>query len=405
MRPAAADFVRSFLWVSGVLLAGIVLLNRAVDPYGAYRGFPSDVFLEAKGVQDTRTWKAELVRHFTGSTVLVGSSRVRTGYDPESAAIPGGPACNLGIGGTNFYELAYVLDFILQQPRVRRIVLCLDFHQFTAGRTVSNDFDVSRFNPGQPPFDYHCNLLLRQEAARLSLETLARHVTGTASHLTPLGFHRPEAVEVDVPAAKLADRSLRSALNNPDTLAGFRYSPERLHDLAGITRDCRAKGVELIVVIHPVHVTMLEAVRCAGLWEEYERWERDVVQIVAEASGGATPVWDFTGYGPYTAEPLLTSTAEDLHANRWFWEPSHCKAELGEQVLRRILDSPDADTSFGRRVTPDSAQRHLAQIELEREAWLRANRDEAAAVKEIARAAGYEPNVVVVAETERLPTN
>jgi hypothetical protein len=404
MRPASADFLRSFLCVSGVLLAGIVLLNRAVDPYGAYRGFPSDLFLEAKGVQDTRTWKAELVRHFTGSTVLVGSSRVRTGYDPESTAIPDRPACNLGIGGTNFYELAYVLDFILQQPRVRRIVLCLDFQQFTAGRTVSNDFDVSRFNPGQPPFDYHCNLLLRQEAARISLETLARHVTGTASDLTPLGFHRPEAVEDDAPAAKLAERSLRSALNNPDTLAGFRYSQERLSDLARAVRDCRTKRVELIVVIHPVHATMLESVRGAGLWDEYEQWVRDVARIVAEASDGATPVWDFTGYGPYTDEPLLTSTAEDLHSNRWFWEPSHCKAELGEQVLRRIFDSPHADPGFGRRITPDNAERHLAQILFEREAWARTNGDEAAAVEAIARAAGYEPNVTVVAGAERGPT-
>ncbi len=348
MRSGSADFVRSFLLVSAALLGGVGVLNRAVDPYGVYGGFPAESFRDIQVGGGTRISKAELVRHFPGSTFFVGSSRVEVAYNPESKAIPDAPICNLGISATNFYELSYVLDYILKQPQLRRIVLFLDFQQFTAARGVSYDFDLSRFNTRLSSFDYHCNVLLRKGVTRLSLKTLDYYFRGRQDVVTPLGYRRPAAMDTDESLAERAHNVLRFALRDPETLGGFQYSPERMAALQSFVRKCRDADVDLIVVIQPTHATMLESFRCAGLWDTHETWVRDVVRLVAEESDGMTPVWDFTSFGPYTTEPLLTATGASPQSTRWFWEPSHCKVELGELILRRIFHRPDADLNFGR---------------------------------------------------------
>jgi hypothetical protein len=389
MNSGSAEFVRSFLLVSALLIVWNVALNVAVDPHGVYGGFPAELFRDIQIEAGTRVSKAELARRFEGDTAIVGSSRVEVGYDPNSPAIPGGPACNLGISGTNFLELSHVLDFILRQPQFRRIVLCLDFQQFTEGRTVNYDFELSRFNPDLSLFDYHCNLLLRNDVTRASLKMLKLYFRGGHGEVTPLGFRRPEAMETDKGVARLANKKLRDALQDRGTLAGYRYSGDRLAAFDRFIRQCRSTNRELIVVIHPVHATMLESLHCASLWAEYESWIADVVRIAADASDGQTPVWDFTGYGPYASEPLLTSRHANPRSSLWFWEPSHCKAELGEQILRRIFNQPNADLQFGRRLTTEALPAHFAQIHRERDAWLQSQMGEAECVKQLARDAGH----------------
>ena len=91
MQSGSAHFVRAFLTVTAVLLGGNALINSAVDPYGVYVGKPTKLFYETKADGGSRIAKAELARHFCGTTILVGSSRAEVGYDPESPAIPNGP--------------------------------------------------------------------------------------------------------------------------------------------------------------------------------------------------------------------------------------------------------------------------------------------------------------------------
>lgn len=397
MRSGSADFVRSFLLVSAGLLGGMALLNRAVDPYGVYGGFPAETFRDIQVGGGTRISKAELVRHFRGSTYFVGSSRVEVAYNPESQAIPDGPMCNLGISGTNFYELSYVLDYILKQPQLRRIVLFLDFQQFTAARGVNCDFDLSRFNTDLSSFDYHCNVLLRKGATRLSLKTLDYYFRGRQDVVSALGYRRPAAMATDQSLANRAHDVLRWALQDPEVLGGFQYSPDRLASLRRFVRKCRDADVDLIVVIQPTHATMLESFRCAGLWDTHETWIRDVVRLVAEESESKSPVWDFTSFGLYTTEPLLTATEVSPDSTRWFWEPSHCKVELGELILRRIFHRPGADPSFGAQLTCDGLPEHFAQIRSEREAWLQSCADEAQVVQQVARDAGFNVNASIAA--------
>ena len=67
----------------------------------------------------------------------------------------------------------------------------------------------------------------------------------------------------------------------------------------------------------------------------------------------------------------LLSTADFAFANapqegRWYWEPAHCRATLGEEVLRRLFGHAEADVEFGTRLNPQSLPRYLEQVRHER---------------------------------------
>lgn len=392
-------FLLSFFGTSAALLALLAGLNVAVDPFGAHPELSANAFDDAREIGDTRTAKAELVRHFPGHTVLIGSSRVRKGYDPESPLFEDGPACNLGLGGTNFTELAHALRFTLQQPHVRRIILCLDFQGFNETRESNYDFEASRFNPELSPLDYHAVITLSSQTTFSTVETILRKANGEAPESTPLGFHTEGVASSHLPPARLAYGTVVKSLESPDRLAGYRYSADRIALLGELVRDSRERDVELIVLIQPTHAIMQETIAVAGLWEVLEDWERDVVRVVAEASGGQTPVWDFTGYSPYTTEPLLTSTASSVQENAWFYEPSHCKPQLGEQVLRRIFGKPDADPEFGARLTPANIEQHLAELRGYRAIWSKYS-EESRIVRQVAAEFGFESRPVILAGGE-----
>lgn len=381
-------FLMTFSVSTLLLLSLTAVLNRVVDPYGAFHAPMTDVFSGKRELVRTRIGKAELCRHYAGPTVLVGSSRTRIGYDPASSAFPDGPACNLGLSGTNFHELLPVMRLTAAQPNVRRILLMLDFEQFSAARTVSEDFPLSLFNPERDKFAYTCDLLWNEEGTRSALVTLAHTLRNEPAPFTALGFEHPAGLQHKLARPRLAELTLEKALSPRGTLGSYQYSQPRLDGLRQTVRLCRARRIELIVILHPVHALMLDAIRQAGLWPTYERWQADVVRIVEEESQGQTPVWDFNGWSPYTTEPLLGENGRSP-AGRWFWEASHARAELGELILRRVFNTPAADPSFGVKLTCRGLAAHVRHQRAARQAWMAAHGAEERAVERIAVAAGF----------------
>jgi len=392
---ANGRFLRSFVCGLAVLLGGAALLNRAVDPFGAYGGGVSRHIDEQRFAADSRVGKAELARRYEGSCVILGSSRARIAYDPESAAIPDGPACNLGLAGTNFDEVSRVFRYVAEQPNIRQVLLILDFQQFSSGRTVNADFELSRFNPSQSEFAYQCNLLFNERTSRDSFETLVRAASAAEPRFTELGFDRQEYLRAREFPANLVEKTLRSCLTNSATLRGFQYSPERVAALESLAATCRERDIELIMIMHPVHALQLEALRAAGLWPQFEQWKQDVV-LIADRTSHA--VWDFTGFHEYAAEPLVGNSASPPGEWNWWWEPSHCRAELGELVLRRVFEDTSGEASFGVRLTADNLATRIQQIRAERGRWVLENEPGVQIVQRVASDAGFEPGTVIVAD-------
>jgi hypothetical protein len=131
----------------------------------------------------------------------------------------------------------------------------------------------------------------------------------------------------------------------------------------GAVRFCQAEGIRLVVVIYPYHARLLEIVKDAGLWPEFEDWKRELTAIL-EQEGGEYPLWDFSGYNSFTTE-AVPGAKEKSKETRWYWEAGHFKKELGDLVLARIFGFPSAEPGvehFGAILATANIEGHLAAI-------------------------------------------
>jgi hypothetical protein len=354
--------LRAFLVLTVAGLATLGGLNVAVDPFGAFGApwLPAD-----SRCGETRTARGELLRRFTGETVLLGTSRTRIGYDGRLDCIPGGPACNLGLDGTHIQELVLVVEQVAEHPHIRRIVLSLDLHLFTGEWLPNSDFRCSRFNRQRSEFEHWCDLLWNGRTVEAALRAVRRTLRGDVPQHDELGFAVGAADRFKRTAADVRCRAALTQFFGPQGLLAEAAVPAS--SWAGLRRIiavCRERGIELTLIIDPVHALMLEGLHACGDGHVYTRWKTELTRI-AEAAG--VPLWDFTGYSSYTTEPLPTAALDA--PGRWFWEPSHFRKELGDLVLERLFNGPRADPGFGVRLTTSNLPGRIAQTARQRQDW------------------------------------
>ena len=90
-----------------------------------------------------------------------------------------------------------------------------------------------------------------------------------------------------------------------------------------------------------MHALDLEMIRCqVGGSAPLEKWKREMVLAMAAVArerpqAQAVPIWDFSGYRGFTADPVPAKG--DPRPMVWYWEPSHFRKELGD-LLKDLRD-------------------------------------------------------------------
>lgn len=383
-------------------LAAAAALNVAADPFGVYRGAErSDLSPEAR---TSRIAVGERLRQAAAHTLLVGSSRVGA-LDPASPHLAGVTTQNLTMPGASMEELAAVVDYACRSNRPRRIVLCVDFFQFSAARSPAPEFERSRLSPKFCWFEYHCDKLFGRNALKQSWRAVREGrlafaaspaIAGAVPVVGPRAVRTirsppPEPGPIEPGARRRSfEFDLGNYLSPNGFYGGFRRSPARDEEFRRAAAGALEHGVELIVVALPVHAVDLEAVRAAGHWEALEDWKRTLPRICrdeAARTGRIVPaVWDFTGYSLQRGEPV--PEADSTRDMRWYVNGSHFNNYLGELVLERILRASDVDDALAVRLDRVDVERHLASIRRDRTVWATANAAEAENVRRIASRVG-----------------
>jgi len=364
-------------------LAGLAAFNLALDPFGAYRIVETPV--SGYRYLGSRSGKAELLRHLGCQDVLVGTSRTEVGIDPHHPVFDGRVACNAGLANTSMVEVAEVVRVALDQPATERIFLFLDFVMFSSARATSDDFSQSRLAPDRGGLDYHVGNLVSRYATRKSLGMLRFAWRGDAPVYDERGLRVGGPGRKIVMARDLFRSSLDSFLHV--NYATYRYGEEHLDRLRRAVAQARKRGVEVVIVIPPVHALQLEAIAASGLWDVFERWKRDLIRIAAEASPAVpAPVWDFTGYAVYNRIPVPADGAP-ASETPWYWESSHFKVALGDLVLARAAGRAGAEAdgpAFGQRLVAEGVDAHLLQLREDRRRYEVEHPDQLAFLREVA---------------------
>lgn len=355
-------FLKVFLGGLLIVLPAIAAFNLVVDPYEVYRLWPESPLNDYKGERKTWTFKAEMVHHEKCTAAILGSSRVLW-IDPHSRHWGPGGAYNLGLRAATMEEVLQVFHYTVGEAPLQRVFLCVDFFQFNVGESP-NDMQPSRFNRELTPVEYHLDKLIGMRATRASFKTLGYWLRDKPTPYTSRGRIGLVALTGAAPTRRRMEVTVRGYAAK---FRRYQEDPRQMECFRNIVRTCRRRNLELTVLIPPVHACHLETIRLSGKWDQWERWKRQLVNVLDGETNGNNMLWDFTGYSPYTTEPL--PEGDEVDALEWFAETSHFKENLADLLLE-VVYGKASNASFGRRLCSANLDAHLAEIRRDRRAWL-----------------------------------
>jgi hypothetical protein len=248
-------------------------------------------------------------------------------------SLVGVPAYNAGMVMASPRTIReYLKMSFREQPDLKHVLLALDFLQFNEmGDIADSVHKPSRMPPAFT--EDELSLLFSKDGTTSSVSTLILNLKG----------EKPAGSTTGGPA--VFDRYLKNAMAEGGNYTPFQLSEEAIGEFEATVRMCRSRGVDLKVVITPMHAEHMDALDAAGLDEDYQQWLRRVTAI--------TPVWDFSGYNHVTTEPVLSDM-------KFYHDPFHYTTEVGSLMIRRVYHRPPLYQDFGTYLTPSNIEQRLS---------------------------------------------
>lgn len=379
-------------WFYGFVLINIIFLIIAVIS-NPYRLTPINITI--RGINDIKPRLYEYQRYIKlfdiayqkPKTVILGSSRVLWGIDPQNPILQTyPPVYNAGVMGPPLYEtLEYFRHALANQPDLKRVVLALDFYSFNAefdnrdlilkdifgkgprqilkirrellfdygamietlwysmtrkqvkslredgrltpdpleARSVYDDF----FNPPQPPVANKTVVVKNSEIKSSATKNVEVKI-------------KPDKKIVNTVAKAAPQTQMRNVLYE-----SFKISKQSMDALREIVETCKKRNIELYIYITPTLNNAEETYyREHGLWSEFASFQRQLANL--------HPFWDFTSWNKITMD------------KNSFIDGSHHIFPVGNLIMERIFNKKDPaiPETFGRYISTNNVNKHLQNL-------------------------------------------
>lgn len=373
-------FIRHFFAGVAGLMAVVGAINYLIDPFDLWSAPLIAGVNTAKSVGNVVFVKPLQVEMRDPGTVLLGSSRVQVGLDPDDFP-PGERVYNFGVGAAKVTEIRAYAEHVFATTRATKLVIGLDFFSFndTPKPEGLNSFREAVLGRAAV-WRAAPVLLFSQAALERSRHTVADSRKRRAGDNHSNGFLEFRVGQARDPAsiflAELA-RFVRSEFAFGD----FRSFDRSMEDYRALLQEARAKGVAVVSYISPEHAVFPEAIERMGLWPTYKAWERRLVEVSEELD---VPLWDFSGYNEFTTTPLKDGL-------RTHFDGSHFRPEIGRLIIARLYGSAEP-AAFGVRLSRENIGTHLERIETARGRYREDRADDAAAVAATVAAGRQRPH-------------
>lgn len=384
-------YLTSFILVFALVCALAGTFNFFVDPYGLFGIPPWNGFntLKPKAGERVRITKPYQVLRHQQQTLIGGNSRPEMGLDPDSPCWndTDRPIYNMGTPGASLYMQTRYLQHAMDAGAVSRVLLGLDLLDFLTYPSGPENF--ASWPEQRPAFESRLiqdanhrpnpefwltrsqeflKGLFSFQGSIDSLGTLLAQRNPNSSTRRNDGFN-PARDYLDIIATegqevlfRQKNREVITRIMNPE-LGIFQNDKNWSTDLEALQRflrDARSRGVEVTLFINPYHAEYLTSLAVAGKWPTFMTWKRAVVAVAGRFE---IPLWDFSGFDPYSTEELSVAS-ETGGVLQWFWEPAHYRRELGELMLARMLErdcGKTLDMDFGKRISESTLETRIDQ--------------------------------------------
>lgn len=360
------------LWVL-VVLAFVALcasINIAIDPYQVF-GTQRVAGFNAKKTEASSyaaLVKSSQIERVRPRTVLLGTSRVDIGLDPQHGAWSADrqPVYNYALPGSSILSLMQQLQHALSAGPVSTVVVGIEFQDFlrrgAAHASTAPGESERRFLALSQPAGWlrtqqqlvdKAVSSLTMAALTSSMSTLTGQHMAFAGDVSDLGLtseapfagvvkrdgHHDLFLQKDM---MLAPGGHKAAIAHRGNSTG---AIVELSFLQSLMDFCQANNIELYLFVPPYHAHYLEFVDAVGLWDRFEHWKRALLQVVQDQhqrTGQRVALWDFATYSEHTTE-AVPKKGDRGTSMRWFWETMHFKKALGDLLLARMFAGSNAD--------------------------------------------------------------
>jgi hypothetical protein len=360
-------FLRHFFSALVAAMALIGGFNYAIDPFDLWDAPRIKWLNTVKSIGNVRFVKPLQVEIRQPETVILGTSRAIYGLDPRDFPQPE-RTYDFGIHGLSANEMRGYAEHILADTPVKKLVIELGFFEFNKLQATRPDYDNAILGRGA--------LLRALPIVLFSQEALGRSGrTITDSRKGAKLFNRADGFAYFRFDAGKDPVGEFLAVIDQFAYAGGPYSAPESFDqpmaqYRALLREVTAKGIDVVTFIAPEHASLLVAIERNGMWPLYRAWERRLTEVSAEAG---VPLWDFSGYNPYTVTPLADGY-------RTHFDASHFRPEIGRLMLAR-MSGATGPADFGVLLTPETIEPHIAGLEAGRAAYRRERAEDVARVE------------------------
>jgi hypothetical protein len=354
-----------FLTITLVPLIATQFFNFAVDPYGITKTPTFVGWNLLKPAQDnqTRLFKSAEIIQIKPKQLILGASTVILGIDPKHPELMGNKDSafyNLGLTGAYIAEIRdYLEHAILNQSKVEKVILGLDFFMFNKTKTEINYDRQDFLNKTEIPFTEKLAIGLSLNTLEKSIDTVKDNLkTRESKPYYNLGMRNNvnlDQLTKTTNASILFQKQIQTYLSN--YYKNYQLSQQDLQELKEIVAICKKNQISLTVFISPLHASQMEAIKQAGLWAIFEQWKQEIAQI--------TPVWDFASYNSITEEPIQKNM-------KYFHDSVHYSKETGDLILYRIFSKPSnqVPSNFGFKLLANQDyQEYFKMIREEQNKW------------------------------------
>ncbi len=361
-------------------------VNLVIDPYGLLQLFKIQDLntVKPRMYNNARMLKAHQVASTQPKSLVIGSSRSDVGLNPQVAERLGFgiPSFNSSIPSARIREVSAYVQHAHNEGDLNEVVVGLDFFMFDANKPFEPGFELGRLSLENNDLVWlnrakdYLRAFFSYDALDATIHTVLNEDQYAVDYLdngTQDPHFRQENVSKKGGHRAAFKAALRETVISRDAIADMKYASSsiaqnsELAELSGLLHFCKSRSIDVYLVISPVHALWLEAIWELGLWPDYERWKRDLIEMVESYNNtgdkSEIALWDFTGYSDINKEgvPREGNNTDEMH---WYWEASHYKQSTGNLIFHRIrgVNMESMPENFGVQLNNKNIRRHLDSL-------------------------------------------
>lgn len=359
-------FIAIFLCSALCLSILVIVFNWIVDPYQIHQSPAIEGFNQIKVETENhnRLHKALEIAHQKPKAILLGSSRVMGGFNPEDlTAITHEYAYNGGMGGASFEEVYhYFMHALYHQPELKTVLIGIDGFGFNRYKEIQKDCILGRLSmPGLIWKDITTSLFSR--AALYSSYNTIRQNQNQADFIffphgqyNPALLNNPSRNEI---RARGDIQFVKAMFCSVDSYRNYEVDEKKVELFKNIVNTCQEKGIDLHVFISPPKALYWEALSRRGLGPQIEKLKEQLCAIY--------PIWDFSGYNS------ITMQMDETESTPYYFECSHFTPYVGKMILRKLFNQTGMPTDFGQYLTPATLAQCQETYQKQRAVWVMQN--------------------------------